>query len=117
MRSLGLRILMLLGLLAPVWATATTPMVAAGTNHSLALKSDGTVVAWGYNFFGQLGDRSRTDRRSPTWVGGLTSVVAVTAGDSHSLALKENGTVAAWGSNSSGQLGNGSITSSTTPVA
>ena len=60
--------------------------------HSLALRPDGTVAAWGFNNIGQ------TD--VPANLGTVTSVAA---GGSHSLALKSDGTVAAWGSNSSGQ--------------
>jgi S-adenosylmethionine hydrolase len=60
--------------------------VAAGHYHSLALKSDGTVVAWG------------TDNRGDTAVpAGLSNVVAVAEGDGFSLALKSDGTVTAWG--------------------
>ena len=66
--------------------------VAAGANHSLALKSDGTVVAWGWNAYGQA--------TVPT---GLADVIAIAAGGDHSLALKSDGTVVAWGDNSSGQ--------------
>ena len=62
--------------------------IAAGQVHSLALKSDGTVVAWG-----ELG-------YPPT---GLSGVTAIAAGDTHNLALKSDGTVVAWGNNSRGQ--------------
>jgi hypothetical protein len=90
--------------------------LAAGESHSLALKSDGTVWAWGYNFEGQLGDGTRRDRLTPTQVSGLNSVVSVTAGYTHSLALKSDGTVWAWGGNLTGELGNGTTTQSLTPV-
>jgi alpha-tubulin suppressor-like RCC1 family protein len=66
--------------------------IAGGGEHSLALKSDGTVVAWGYNGAGQA--------NVPP---GLSNVVAIAAGDSHSMALKSDGTVVAWGSNTYGQ--------------
>ncbi len=66
--------------------------MAAGDHHSLAVKSDGTVVAWGYNLFGETAVPS-----------GLGDVVAVAAGYHHSLALKADGTVVAWGDNSDGQ--------------
>ena len=61
-------------------------------NHSLALRSDGTVVAWGSDYFGQA--------RVPA---GLTGVTAIAAGGSHSLALRADGTVVAWGVNRFGQ--------------
>src|SRR5260370_6039138 len=66
--------------------------IAAGTFHSLALKSDGTLIAWGYNMYGQ--------RTVPA---NLTDVIAIAAGGNHSLALKVDGTVVAWGDNSYGE--------------
>lgn len=66
--------------------------VAAGYNHSVALKRDGTVVAWGYNGSGQTSVPS-----------GLAGVVAIAAGYDYTVALKRDGTVVAWGYNGSGQ--------------
>jgi hypothetical protein len=66
--------------------------VACGSHHSLALKSDGTVVSWGYNYAGQA-----------TTPDGLSNVVAIAADYYHSLALKSDGTVVCWGDNGSGQ--------------
>ena len=88
-------------------------------SHTLAVKSDGTLWAWGGNFRGQLGDGTKTDRSTPVPVQGLTGVVAVAAGEYHSLALKSDGTLWAWGFNNNGQLGEvpTTITSiRTTPV-
>ena len=87
--------------------------IAAGvdTSHTLAVKGDGTVWAWGDNSSGQLGDGTTTQRKTPTHVPGLTQVVAVTGGYLNSMALKEDGTVWSWGSNNDGQLGNGTNTS------
>lgn len=90
--------------------------VAAGWDHSLVVKSDGTVWAWGLNEYGQLGDGTRTDRYSPVQIPSLSNVVAVAAGSSHSLALKNDGTVWAWGYNDRGQLGDGTYTDRSTPV-
>ena len=92
--------------------------VAAGSNHSLALKSDGTVWAWGDNQFGQLGDNTNTSRSTPVQVN-LSGVTAIAAGNNFSLALKSDGTVWAWGANGSGQLGynaSGTGTSKNYPV-
>src|SRR6185295_12882544 len=82
-----------------------------GYYHSLALKRDGTLWAFGDNDSGQLGDTSTTDRLSAVQVPGLSGVKAVAAGTSFSLALKSDGTVWAAGLNTSGQLGDGTTTS------
>ena len=66
--------------------------LAGGGGHSLALKADGTVVAWGSNAYGQ--------RNVP---GGLRDVVHLATGTGHVLALKADGTVVAWGWNQFGQ--------------
>lgn len=84
--------------------------IAAGGSHSLALRSDGTVWAWGANSLGQLGDGTTTLRESAVRVAGLNGVIAIAAGQNHSLALKNDGTVWAWGDNVSGQLGDGTNT-------
>jgi PKD repeat protein len=83
--------------------------VSAGYSYCLALKYDGTVWAWGYNYNGQLGDGTTTQRTTPVQVNGLTNVVAIAAGYAGSLALKDNGTVWAWG-------WNGASTESHVPV-
>jgi alpha-tubulin suppressor-like RCC1 family protein len=88
----------------------------AGSAHSVALKNDGMVVAWGENYTGQLGDATTTDRTTPVQVSGLSGVKAISAGSNHSLALKTDGTVRAWGANYEGQLGDLSTTIRYTPV-
>jgi alpha-tubulin suppressor-like RCC1 family protein len=111
--------------------------ISAGGSHSLALLSDGTVVSWGENEYGQLGDGTHTGpgtctlvsglneeseitkpcSATPVVVSGLSGVTAVAAGGDHSLALLANGTVMAWGANGNGQLGNGTTENSDVPVA
>ncbi|UQA93700.1 RCC1 domain-containing protein [Streptomyces halobius] len=89
--------------------------LAAGAHHCLALLEDGTVRAWGYNDFGQLGNGNQSaqafavpvtinDKGDP-----LTGVEAIAAGGKFSLALMKDGTVRAWGRNNDGQLGIDSI--------
>jgi len=92
------------------------PMISAGGSHSLALKNDGTVWAWGNNGQGQLGDGTTVHKTEPMQVPGLSNVTSVAAGSSHSLALKDNGTVWAWGANDSGQLGDGTAAQKNTPA-
>lgn len=84
-----------------------TGALAIGGYHTLALKSDGTVWACGFNSHGQLGDGTKTNRAARVQVAGLSDVVAVAAGGFHSLALKRDGTVWAWGRNAEYQLGDG----------
>ena len=84
--------------------------IAAGGYHSLAVLSDGTALAWGYNSSGQLGDADSgpgADSSTPVAVSGLTNAVAVEAGQYFSLALDANGNVSAWGYNNDGELGQG----------
>src|SRR5829696_4402158 len=97
--------------------------IAGGQLHSLALKEDGTILAWGYNEQGQLGDGTNTSSSTPVQVqdpndlsGYLSGVADIAAGSSHSLALKEDGTVWAWGSNRVNELGDGTNDNSTQPV-
>jgi len=90
--------------------------VAGGQFHSIVLKNDGTVWAWGSNANGQLGNGTSVDSLIPVKVSNLTGIKAIASGDSHNLALASNGTVWAWGYNGSGQLGNGSFTSASIPV-
>lgn len=71
--------------------------IAAGCDHAMALKNDGTVWAWGANYTGQLGDGTNIDSGIPVQVVGLTNVVAIDGGGGHSLALKNDGTVWTWG--------------------
>jgi len=90
--------------------------VAAGSYHSISLKKDGSVWAWGDNRFGQLGDGTTINKNIPIQVLGLSNVTMIDSFCIHNLALKEDGSVWAWGYNGYGQLGDGSTTSRSSPV-
>ncbi|WP_147273227.1 S8 family serine peptidase [Anaerobacterium chartisolvens] len=90
--------------------------VAAGSEHTIALKNDGTVWTWGYNSYGQLGDATTTNRATPAQVNGLNGITAMAEGNRHTIAVKYDGTVWTWGDNAYGQLGNGTSEKSTIPL-
>ncbi len=83
--------------------------VSAGEFHTVALKSDGTVWAWGKNNNGQLGNNGHVDSGIPVKVDipGSEKIIAIAAGGSHTMALTENGDLWSWGRDDYGQLGNG----------
>ncbi len=103
-------------LLIPVSGNAVAPMVSLGQEHALALRSDGSVVAWGSDQFGKLGTGRSLDVPTPATVPGLTAMRAIGGGRYHSLAIGQDGTLWTWGSNSRGQLGDGTTTDRTSPV-
>ena len=81
--------------------------VSAGWWYTLAVKSDGSLWAWGRNGAGQLGDGTGTSRSTPTKI--MDGVVQVSASEKHTLAVKSDGSLWVWGRNECGQLGNGTI--------
>ena len=96
--------------------------VAAGQYHSLGLRADGTLYAWGVNFYGQLGSPTNTgtDQANPTPTQVPGTYTQVAAGQYHSLGLRADGALYGWGDNYEGQLGNpannGNDTPTTTPT-
>lgn len=103
--------------------------VSSGAYHSIALAADGTIFTFGYNYYGQLGDNSNTNRSIPvqvlegvyngtTYLGDNTSnpIISVVVGDMHSMALAADGTLFAFGWNSNEQLGDNTNTDRTTPI-
>lgn len=85
--------------------------ISAGYQSTLAVKSDGTLWAWGDNDFGQLGTGNFVARNAPTQVGTDTNWKEVSCGENHAVAIKTDGTLWAWGDNFFGQLGDGGIVS------
>jgi len=73
--------------------------VSCGHWHTLAIKTDGTLWAWGDNNVGQLGLGDTTERSTPTQVETATNWASVSCGNDHTLAIKTDGTLWAWGGN------------------
>ena len=99
----------------------TVVFLAGGSDHSVGLCSDGSLVSWGRNNYGQLGNNSTVNSRIPVVVDASDvlageAIIAIITGGWHTLALCSDGTMAAFGRNISGQLGNNSTTDSGVPV-
>jgi alpha-tubulin suppressor-like RCC1 family protein len=105
--------------------TDVAKIVNGGSSTTYAVKTDGTVLAWGWNNAGQLGNGTAGGScptpstpncvaTTPVAVSGLTGVVDVTAGPGYAQALRSDATVWSWGVNTYGQLGRPSA--STEPV-
>ena len=77
--------------------------VGAGQNYSFAIKTNGTLWAWGSNINGKLGNGTITHKSSPVQIGSLTNWKMVAGADQHAIALKTDGTLWAWGQSTSGQ--------------
>ena len=89
--------------------------VAAGSEHSMALKNDGTVWAWGVNNHGQLGSGTVWDY-DPREVEGLDEAVGIAAGDRNGMAVGADGSVWAWGANAGNYLGTGTYSAVIPPT-
>jgi len=98
--------------------TFASPKIAfaVNSNNFLTLNSDGTVLGWGSNADGQLGNGTKSNSQLHQ-VNGLTNITAIDLGQHHSLFLKNDGTVWASGSNGFGAFGDGTTSLiSTNPV-
>jgi alpha-tubulin suppressor-like RCC1 family protein len=103
-----------------IYGVRTTPeqmasgvaSISAGVYRTLFIKTDGTLWGTGWNYYGQLGDGTPTERNTFEQV--ATSVASVAAGGEHTLLVKTDGTLWATGSNIFGQLGDGTTTNRNT---
>jgi alpha-tubulin suppressor-like RCC1 family protein len=82
---------------------------------NLAIKTNGTLWAWGLNQYGQLGDGTTINRHTPTQIGTDSDWVTVATGYYHCMSIKSNGTLWAWGLNG-GAFGDGTITNQYLPT-
>jgi len=93
--------------------------IAAGNSTGYAVRTDGTVVAWGVNASGELGNGTsgwNTNTANPAAVSGITTATAITATYSSASAFLSDGSLKAWGANAFGQLGTGDTSNAVTPV-
>jgi alpha-tubulin suppressor-like RCC1 family protein len=91
--------------------------VSTGSSHTAAIKTDGTLWAWGQNSSGRLGDNTTTGRISPVQTVAFgTNWKQVSAGNQHTAAIKTDGTLWTWGRNNYGQLGDNYVTDKSSPV-
>ena len=90
--------------------------ISAGSSHTLGLKADGTLWAWGQNDTGQLGIGNTTNKTTPTRVGTGTNWAYVSASYDTSFAIKTDGTLWGWGENQFARIGDGTTTNRTAPV-
>jgi alpha-tubulin suppressor-like RCC1 family protein len=114
--ALVVAVLALLTLVGLSDAGAAT--IAAGSNFTVALKSDGSLWAWGANGSGQLGIGSTTSAMTPTEQTGttITNWTAVAAGSDFTVAIASDGTLWAWGDDTNSRLGDGGTANQTSPV-
>jgi alpha-tubulin suppressor-like RCC1 family protein len=82
--------------------------VSTGYNHTVAIKTDGTLFAWGYNNYAVIGDGTRANHNTPTQeASAAEDWVEVDGGNYHTVAIKSDGTLWGWGYNNYGQLTDG----------
>ncbi|KAL0211275.1 hypothetical protein P9112_009573 [Eukaryota sp. TZLM1-RC] len=91
----------------PVVCDEKFTQIVGGHYHTLAITSKGTLFAWGWNRFGQLGLNHTEDQEFPVQVEFLSNVVQIAAGRDFSLARLDDGTVWSWGNGEDGRLGHG----------
>jgi len=99
-----------------VGALTTWSLIAAGTYHSIATKTDGTMWSWGVGSNGALGVNTVLNRSSPVQIGALTTWSNISGGLRHSMAIKTDGSLWAWGRAVCGQLGDNTRVYRSSPV-
>ncbi len=103
-------------------AGATVNQISVGSATTCAIASDNKAYCWGYNYYGQLGDGTTTDRTTPVTVsqGSMpagATVNQISVGSSSICAIASDIKTYCWGQNNYGKLGDGTTTTRTSPVA
>jgi len=91
-----------------IGSDTTWSSVGGGYRHGTAVKTDGTLWSWGYNYHGLLGQNNETHYSSPVQVGSDTNWSSVASGNVYTYGRKTDGTLWAWGNNANGTLGQNS---------
>jgi alpha-tubulin suppressor-like RCC1 family protein len=91
--------------------------IATGNSHTCALGDSGSVMCWGWNEYGQLGNNSTNASYVPVSVTGLSPATAIATGGDHTCAIVTGGAVWCWGNDQAGQLGDGQCIDSNVPVS
>lgn len=112
--TLGASIVLFLVTAAPLPAPAAK--ISAGTDHSVVVRSDGTLRGWGGDNSGQLGSARKLSSPLPVVVGGATRITTLASGLNYTVGLTQDGAVIGWGDNRAGQLGEGTTTNLSVPV-
>jgi alpha-tubulin suppressor-like RCC1 family protein len=89
---------------------------AGGSSSAAAVKTDGTVWAWGTNSDGQIGDNTSVEKSSPVQLGALTNWSQINMGVATCAAVKTDGTLWAWGYNGQGNVGDNTTVKKSSPV-
>jgi len=118
MKTLKLSFLTIFAIVSNLlFATGCWKEISAGGSHTVAIKNDGTLWAWGSNSRGQLGDGTTVDKNTPIQIGTDTDWSIVRAGrQDFNLAIKTDGTLWAWGNNDGGQLGDDTTVDKNSPI-
>jgi len=99
------------------WTSSTNwKQVISGYKYMAAIRTDGTLWAWGHNIYGQLGDNTRVSRSTPKQIGTATNWRQIACGQDHTLGVKTDGTLWTWGRNYQGILGHNDLVWRSTPT-